>query len=149
MLRHMFLAAALVVAFIAGTFVPTVHSQSSEAPAKWVTVSYMKSVSGKDPMAIEREVWKPLHEAMVREGKLKWWSVYQRRFPNGEATEYDYVTVKAHDKFADLEAPYAGLQQIFSKVHPGKNVVEIARVTNEARHRIRQDVLELVEYTAQ
>ena len=100
-------------------------------------------------MAIERDLWKPLHEAMVKEGRLKWWSVYQRRFPNGESTEYDYVTVMAYDKFADLEAPYAGVEQIFSKVHPGKNPGEMLRETSEARHRVRGDVLELVEYTTQ
>jgi hypothetical protein len=70
-------------------------------------VDYMKVPEGGGDayLAVERDVWKPLHEERVRQGAIAAWSVYGVRFGSPKSA-YNYVTVTVFDDFAKLEAPY-------------------------------------------
>ena len=145
-LRHVSVALLMAVAFLAGTLVPSTSGQNTTA--RYLSVSYMKSLPGKDPIAIEQKVWKPVHQAMVNAGNLERWAVYAREFPNGTATEYDYVTVMVFDEFRDLENPYGDFQALFRKVHPNEDPQKLLQQTEESRNLVRGEVLRLIDETA-
>ncbi len=125
------------------------QTPSSPAPAATprpttvLVVNYMK-VKG-DIAGLQRELWMPIHKESVKEGKLKWWSSWSVRWA-GTASEYDFLTVDAYHKWADLEkAPWTS--ETWAKVHPGVKLEEVGKRTNAARDIVRRDVLMLIAET--
>ena len=80
---------------------------AQEEGTLYFQVDYMKVPEGGGDayLALERDVWKPLHEERVRQGAISAWSVYSVRFGSPKSA-YNYVTVTVFDDFAKLENPY-------------------------------------------
>jgi hypothetical protein len=92
------------------------------APKKgdYFQVSYMKVAPGNvdDWIAYEKKVWKPLAEALVKDGKQDGWSVNLQAMPFGTDTPYQGVTV---DVYPSMEAAFSDDPQFvdrFKRVHP-------------------------------
>jgi hypothetical protein len=92
------------------------------APKKgdYFQVSYMQVAPDNlsDWINYERKVWKPLAEALVKDGKQDGWSVNVQAMPFGTDTPYQGVTV---DVYPSVEAAFAEDSQFldrFRRVHP-------------------------------
>jgi hypothetical protein len=86
----------------------------------YFVVNYMK-VSAEnmdDYVAFEKKVWKPLAEAMAKDGVRTGWSLNTRVLPSGSEQPYQAVTV---DVFPTWESIYKDDPQFvdrWHKVHP-------------------------------
>jgi hypothetical protein len=139
----LFVAFVAVVSFLAGTLVPVARTDTPSP--KYFMVNYMKVIPGQDPVKIEREMWKPLHQEFIKEGQFRSWAVYGLQFPSGTDEKYDYATVHAFDKFGQLENPFANFDKILAKVHPGVKVDDFINRTEKTRNLVRSEVWVLVD----
>jgi hypothetical protein len=146
MVNHVRVALVIAGAFVAGTLVPAVSTQGPiPGTGEYVVVNYMKVPAGKGPeyVALERDTWKAVHQARVRDGKMKSWSLWQKRF-GGSEDGYAFMTVNTYNKFGDIEG---GLQDYLQKANPGKNVVDIQSQTQAAREIARTEVWSVIDQT--
>jgi L-rhamnose mutarotase len=141
----------ICVAFLAGTLVPAALTQSG-TDSQYVTVSYMKVDPAKENayVQMERKVWKPMHEQLVKDGKMKSWSLYEVRFPGGDNREYGYLTVETYNSIQDVDGSYgdaAYFASLLKKVHPKKTEYDLMFETLNNRTLVRSEVLKLVDQT--
>jgi hypothetical protein len=151
-MKHVSWVLSVIAAFIAGTMFrsPATHAQKEMTVSRIVTVDYMKVKPGQreDYIRIERNLWKPAHELLVREKKLQSWSLYEvKRLPlsNPDAAvtaDYEFVTFTIHDKSRE-HARYEGTALM--TVHPDKTLDAIMRRTRQARDLLRRDEWTLVD----
>jgi hypothetical protein len=138
------IAAAFVLVLAGAT-----PSRAQEQPAKktpYFTIAYMKALPGKaaDALSLERAIWAPVHQELVRTGKLDFWRVYSCRFPSGSETEYEYVTINQYPTWTELEEPYSSITPAtFARIHPKMKVGELVTRTEAVRKMVRQDVFSL------
>lgn len=88
----------------------------------YVAVSYMKTAHINDWITMEKTIWQPLADAMIKEGVQSGWSVNLEIFPNGDDMPYQGVSV---DVYPSLAAAIKGqnfdprFDEWFKRVHPG------------------------------
>src|SRR5206468_5092366 len=89
-MRPLGLSLIIGASFLAGTMVPAAGTQSSATPTpsnavKYVEVDYMKVDPAKttEYLKIEQDLWKPLHQELVKKGQVKSWTLYGVQFPSG------------------------------------------------------------------
>ena len=142
-LRHLGIALSMVAAFLTGTLVPSVQSQSETA--RYLRVGYMKVKPGnqQEYLRLEQDVWKPIHEHLVKNGKKKSWFLYGVRSPGGTNQEYNFVTLNVFDTWQDLETP--GYPTAVREVHPDKKPEDIGDRTRAARDQVRTEIWALME----
>ena len=94
MLRTLGFALALVFSFLAGTLVPTASTQSGDAPKRYLQATFMKVNPGMGAAyrALERDLWKPVHQERVNRGLIRSWAVYGVHLPGG-TVDYDFVVL--------------------------------------------------------
>jgi hypothetical protein len=131
------------VCFLLGTLMPLnrIHAQMGPANATYYNISFMKSRPGQNPISIERELWKPIHEDLLQSGKIKSWTVIQPMFSGPH--NYDYMTMIAVNKLNDyMDIDY---QALFEK-HWGKDKMQssMQRVDN-ARDMVGNEMWYVVE----
>lgn len=93
---------------------------------------------------VEKEIWKPVHEARIKDGKMTGWVLLGKNLPSGSANTYFDATV---DLYADWEQFLAQGNPIpyFQKVHEGKDPEKLFAETNAACDLIRQEVRMIVD----
>ena len=100
---------------------------------KIAVFNYFSSPAGKtraDHIKVEQDIWKPIHAARVKDGKMTRWALMNLEFPFGAAMPYNMATI---DFYTDMNAYLAGwFDTYFAKVHPGKDASELIRQTNAA-----------------
>jgi hypothetical protein len=152
--RSVTLALAVFISFFAGTLVPTAHTEKSQSPQpekapKYIEVDFMKVDPGKDAeyLKLEQQMWKPIHQERVKEGKLRSWYLFALQFPFGTDEKYDYVTVNTFDQFAQLENPYLGFAEAVRKVHPSMKMDDLSNTTYKARRLVRSEIWAVIDHT--
>src|SRR3990172_1134884 len=99
MVKYIGVGLLVVAAFLTGTLVPVAWTQQApiQGTGEFVVVNFMKVPPGKGPdyVALERGMYKASHEARIRDGKLKSWSLWQTRFA-GTQDGYSFVTVNTY-----------------------------------------------------
>ncbi len=92
------------------------------APKKgdYFEVSYMKVAEANfdDWIDAERKIWKPLAEALIKDGKQDGWSVNVLSMPNGVDQPYQGVTVDVYPSMDAVFADDPHFIERFQKVHP-------------------------------
>jgi hypothetical protein len=106
-------------------------------------VNFMKAQPGKvgDYLRLERDIYMPVHQELVRAGRMHSWAVYAVQYPYGTASEYDFVTIDAYASLADTDRP---TDDIFRKVHPNLTLEQIDTQTEGARSLVRGEVWQLL-----
>jgi len=68
---------------------------------RFAYVTFVKIDQGKDEeyLALEREIWKPANESLIKSGIQTTYSVYRQLYPGGYTNAYNYVTISG---FADM-----------------------------------------------
>jgi hypothetical protein len=108
-------------------------------------VNYMKVPDIGEWVAYEKKVWKPLAEALVKDGKEDGWSLNVAVLPNGSESPYQAVTV---DVFPSWDAVFADDPQFadrFRKVHPDMELGTTFEQFEKLRKRASITLFELVD----
>jgi hypothetical protein len=152
--RSRFVPALLPLVSLASllVYVPASDAQQasqSSVPARFVVLDYMKVAPGKDDeyIRLEREVWKPFHQERVKNKRLVAWELYAVPYTADTRREYDYVTVNVYDSFAATD-DQSGMEEMFRRVHAGKDVSRLLAQTWEARQVARAEIWRLLDQTA-
>lgn len=100
--------------------------------------------SRTDHFRVEREIWKRVHEARIKDGKMIGWVMVGKVLPGGSAQPYFDATV---DLYADWEQFLTSGSPItyFEKVHAGKDFDKMYAETEAACDLIRQEVRSVVD----
>ena len=116
-------------------------------PFQFVQVDYMKVQPGKgsDYVRMERELFKPIHEDRVKNGKIVSWNLWAVRIAGGSGAPYGYATSTGFANFAAIESPYQGTDP--AKIHPNLAQGELGARAAAARDLVRSDVLSVVAAT--
>lgn len=144
-IRRLVVAALIPTAFLLGAFVNTGFTQQAATPPI-VEVACMKvdPVKNAEYLALEHDIWKPMHQERIRQGRMRSWTVYAVRYPVGTQRECDYRVVNTYNSLADIDRPIA---EIVAKVHPNTPFAELARRTYAARELVRGELWYQVDQT--
>ncbi|MEY4939253.1 MAG: hypothetical protein RIQ93_988 [Verrucomicrobiota bacterium] len=140
---------ASVALFAIASFVASAVAQAAGSPpVHYITLEYQKPTPGKNAayVKMERELWKPIHQARVKAGNIVSWKLYVVSYPNGQNQEYEYITVTEYPSWAALEQPYAGIE--FSAVLGEEKAKGMRGKTGAARKLVRRDTLRMAYATS-
>jgi hypothetical protein len=90
----------------------------SSKKGDYFMVNYMKVANVDDWVAYEKKVWKPLAEAMVKDGVESGWSVNVKVLPRGSDLPFQGVSVDVYPSWDAVFAGDAKFYDRFKKVHP-------------------------------
>ncbi|MEO1478582.1 MAG: hypothetical protein AAFV01_08405, partial [Bacteroidota bacterium] len=95
----------------------TLPAVAQSADRVFVQIDYVAVPEGgeTDYLAVEREIWKPIHQERVRAGLIEDWVVLEARLAT-TTSAYNYLTLTIFDDFAQLESAIPG--SIVAKAHP-------------------------------
>jgi len=136
----------LVIGIAAAVFVVpgvTFAQDDSQSP-HYVSVDCMKSTS-TDYADIEADIWLPMHQARVDQGKIVGWALYWVQY--GDRTKCDYYTVTTYVGGEQLNADHS-VDEVFAAVHPGGNLKQAMANTEESRMHVATYLWLLVDRTA-
>ncbi len=115
--------------------------ESSGANAMVSVFNYFKlkpGVLGREHGKMEAEVWKPVHEAKIKNGEMAGWAMASLFMPYGSEVPYSNATV---DWYTDMEQMIMPASDgLFEKVHPGKNADDMYAKTRELADLLRAEV---------
>ena len=103
--------------------------------------NYFLQPDGKtraDHTKMEQDIWKPVHAARVKDGKMKGWILLNREFPFGASEPYDMATIDVYTDIKQMLAPW--FDEYFKKLHPGKNMDDLMKRTSETTNLVRGEV---------
>jgi hypothetical protein len=123
----------------------TTPLNASAPPAKYLNVAFMQSKPNADYVAVERDLWKPIHQDLVRSGAMNRWGLYGLVMPGGTSYPYDYATVNGVSSLSALENMYTN--ELFQRVHPNIPIAELGNRTAAARDLTRNELWVLVDAT--
>lgn len=116
-------------------------AQEAEQATTYAVVDCMKSTS-PDYVAVETEIWQPMHQAMVNQGKKSGWTLYSVQF--GDRSECDYYTANSYVGGAQLNDD-TPISEVFAAVHPGKSWEEAWARTAASRVVVRTELWAYVD----
>ena len=80
--------------------------------------SYPEGKGRADHFRVERDIWMPVHQARINDGKLKGWVLTSMVMPAGSSMPYHDGTV---DLYKDMKSMLTDpVEDYFSKLYPGK-----------------------------
>lgn len=135
-------ALALGAAFLAGTLVQPVESQSNRR--HFLRIDYMRIPPGQALRyrKLETELWKPVHQARVDKGYITSWRLYGHHFPGG-GNEYQYVTVTEFPSLQSMDELH--YPELFQEVHKKDYDTSITKDTAESRTLTHTDIWALID----
>jgi hypothetical protein len=116
------------------------------APEKghYVMLNYMKVKDATAYSAFERDMWRPLAEAWLKQGAMSGWIYATKMMPSGTETPY---TAYSADMFPTWKAAFAtrNTQETFEKVHAGKKYQDAADSMTKLRDLARRELWVVVD----
>lgn len=109
----------------------------------YVRLDYVSVTPGEEApyLALERDVWRPVHEERRRRGDLLNWMIYDVEFaPPGLA--YSHVVASVHSDLANAET--VDLSELVQAVHPGQSPDAVLARTASARRVVHSELWALV-----
>jgi hypothetical protein len=138
-MKYLGMVTCSTLCFLLGTMVPITRSHAQAPPppeATYYNLSFYKSKPGQDPLAMERELWKPIHEDLRKGGVIQSWSVLSPAYMGPHP--YDYMTVIA---FRNVQTFQSTKYQTLFEKHWGKDKVEAnLKRTGESRDLIGNEL---------
>ena len=117
--------------------------QAGESSPLYVAVDCMKSAAG-DYVQLETEMWAPMHQHLVDEGKRNSWALYGVMF--GDRSGCDYYTVTTYRGEDQLNAD-TGYEEAFEAVHKGKNAAKSMAKTFASREHVSTELWLQIDQT--
>lgn len=131
----------LCTVLLASVLFPSTGFSQDAPPSRYLRLEYMKSEPGKaaEYLRLIRGYWIPIQQARVAANRIASWKFYSVSYPNGASTDYDYVVITEFAKFADMEAPYAGIDQ--AKILGEAKHAELQRLNSTVRRMVRAETM--------
>lgn len=128
----------LVLAFV-WACLPQIGNAQND-PTAFAITDLMKVKPGSEDkyLDLEKNIWKPMHQERINQGKITGWILYRVLY-TGTTDLYNYVTVTFFDKAANLEDPWAGIDA--KKILPGKDVDKAFAETLNCRDLVRSNLI--------
>lgn len=114
-------------------------------PAKYLLVNFMRSKANGNYETVERDLWKPVHQDLVKSGGKVGWSLYGLVLPGGTSYPYDYATVDGLGSLTPITNMYS--DDLFKRVLPNITVTDLGNKTVAGRDLVRQELWVLVDAT--
>lgn len=110
--------------------------------AKIHVFNYFDHPPGKyrsDHVAVEKDIWKPVHEARTKDDKLAGWVLAGMMFPFGANQPYHEITL---DMYTDMGQYMAdnSFESYFKKIHIGKDTNELMKQTSDSSILVKGEV---------
>ena len=119
------------------------ENEANKEEPLYVSLECMKS-SAASYAQLETEIWLPMHQALVDQGKRNSWALYWVRF--GDRSQCDYYTVTTYSGQAQLDSdPDYGA--LFAAVHPDKDVTTSMARTWRSREHVYSELWLRVDST--
>jgi hypothetical protein len=115
--NHLIASFVSLCFFTTGLMAPdTANSQTQERI--YLQVGYIKVKPGMydEYIKLEKEVWKPIHQERVKQGKITGWNFQEVMYPTGTNREYDFVIVNLVSGWKNIETMWDGVETIAKKV---------------------------------
>lgn len=122
-----------------------VGNVGNDGPAPYLEVGYMdvSSAANEEYLSVERDLWKPLHEATLGTGSKTGWALYTLVVPYGTDYPYNYATVSTYTSLNfDLSYPEAS-----ETAHPDMQWEAIVERTLESRDLVKGQIWSRVDAT--
>ena len=118
--------------FLSVTFSITLLGQDNMRIAM---VDFMRVPEGGEATyeKLEKEIWKPMHQKWVDEGRCEGWFFYRIPYPGGTDADYHYATVRLYSDLSQIENPLSDMGDVFAAVHPGKDIEKMGEQTLASR----------------
>lgn len=128
----------LVLAFVFASL-PMAGTAQNE-PAVFAIVDLMKVKPGDDAkyLDMEKNVWKPMHQERINQGKIIGWILYRVLY-TGTNDPYNYATVTLFDGPANLEDPWAGIDP--AKILPERDLDKDWTETASSRELVASNLI--------
>ncbi|MDH3352338.1 MAG: hypothetical protein OEM60_00380 [Gammaproteobacteria bacterium] len=120
-----------------------VFAQDEEQPPLYVAVDCMKSTTG-DYRDVETDIWRPMHQELVDQGKINSWALYWVKF--GDRSRCDFYTVTTYLGHEQLNAA-AAFAEAFAVVHKGKDFMRAMARTWASRQHVATELWLAVDAT--
>lgn len=104
--------------------------------------NYFDFPEGGSPTAhnkVEQEIWKPVHEARIKDGHMKGWALLDMELPYGAAQPYHAATVDIYDNMEQYLSQESTMPY-FEKIHAGKKFADLWAETMNAATLTRAEV---------
>lgn len=137
---------ALVIGIAAVVYVlpgATIAAED-EPPPHYVSVDCMKSTSPAY-VDVETELWLPLHQERVNQGKISSWALYWVQY--GDRTNCDFYTVTTFIGADQLNANH-DVEDVFAAVHPGLNLKQEMASTAKSRMHVATHLWLMADHIA-
>ncbi|MES2796196.1 MAG: hypothetical protein V4683_09530 [Bacteroidota bacterium] len=101
-------------------------------------IEFMKVPENGDAnyIKMESEIWKPMHQKLVNDGKLLFWGLYAIPFPGGTNAEYQYATVRLFKDLAQSGGEW-DFEKVFKAVHPKMDINVATKRTLDSRDLVK------------
>jgi hypothetical protein len=116
------------------------------------TGSYLRVNQIKNPPGefdnwarMQSEIWKPVHEARIRDGDFQGWLASRVIMPSGADWPNPARTISVFADWKSLNRP-ARYRELMPAVHPGKNPEEILTGIANLQEILRTEVFEVIEW---
>lgn len=137
--RKSFLHSFIFATLIFFTISETCLAQEEEPIYTRVSFMKVKPAGGANYVDIERTYWKPIHQELVKQGKILGWYLYSIQY-TGTGDEYNYATV-IHLKGGDNMDEGLYGTDLFTRVHPNVETSELVSKTIESRDLVTSRLL--------
>lgn len=110
----------------------------------YVEVLYQKVANPQAWLANDVKVWRPVAEAMLKDGSRTGWYAVLRVLPSGSSMEYNAINV---DVFPSLDAVFKGDPQFvdrWKKVHPDMDLAETMRGLDKFRTTANEELYTVI-----
>ena len=111
--------------------------------------NYFKQPKGKtqaEHIKMEKDIWKPVHEARTKDHTMQGWVMMAMQMPFGSSQPYDMATVDVYTDMKQMLTPW--FDTYFKKIHPGKNVDDLMKQTSAATDLVKGEVRIIIDKLA-
>jgi hypothetical protein len=118
-------------------------AQDEDRPPLYVSVDCMKSTAA-DYSSVEVDIWQPMHQELVNQGKINSWALYWVRY--GDRAKCDYYTVTTYRGQEQLNA-HPSIPHVFEAVHKNGDFIKAMARTWASRQHVATELWVLVDST--
>ena len=110
----------------------------------YLRVNQIKTGEFDNWARMQSEIWKPVHEARIRDGDFQGWLASRVIMPSGADWPNPARTISVFADWKSLNRP-ARYRELMPAVHPGKNPEEILTGIANLQEILRTEVFEVIE----
>lgn len=111
----------------------------------YVFVNHMKVHNANAFDLFERDIQRPMFEERIKRGEMSGWNYSVRVVPAGTETAHSARTADIFPTWEAAFKPLSSGQELFAKIHPGKNANEVMGNMSKMRDHAKRELWVVVE----